>query len=297
MSINGLHLLLTYQCNFRCDHCFVWGGPEQSGTMTVELIGEILRQAHDLGSVEWIYFEGGEPFLYYAALQRGVRMADTAGFKVGIVSNAYWATGMDDALACLQPFAGLVQDLSISADAYHWNNTDDRKIRTARNAAQHLGIPMGVISIAPPEATHVAAGRGQIAPGESAVVFRGRAAARLTARADTHPWEQFTECPFEDLREPGRVHLDPLGYVHICQGITLGNLRERPLKELFATYDPAAHPVTGPLLNGGPAELVRRYDLSCRERYCDACHLCDTARRALRPRFPEVLAPDQMYGA
>ena len=92
------------------------------------------------------------------------------------------------------------------------------------------------------------------------------------------------------------MHLDALGYVHICQGITMGNLLQRPLAELFATYDPATHPVTGPLLDGGPAELLRRYDLPCRGGYCDACHLCDTSRRMLRERFPEVLAPDQMYG-
>jgi MoaA/NifB/PqqE/SkfB family radical SAM enzyme len=296
MNVNGVHLLLTYQCNFECDHCFVWGGPDQYGTMTLNQIEEILRQARDVGTVEWIYFEGGEPFLYYAVLQRGVETAADAGFKVGIVSNAYWATASEDALACLAPLAGRVQDFSISSDAYHWNEADDRQTRTAQAAAQQLGIPMDVISIAPPETTHVASCRGQIAPGESAVVFRGRAAQRLTARADTHSWERFAECPFEDLREPGRVHLDPLGHVHICQGITLGNLFERPLPELFDRYDPVAHPVTGPLLDGGPAELVRRYDLSCRGAYCDACHLCDTARRTLRPRFPDVLAPDQMYG-
>ena len=296
MNINGLHLLLTYQCNYECDHCFVWGGPDQNGTMTLAQIGEILHQAQDVGTIEWIYFEGGEPFLYYSALQRGVEMAAAAGFSVGIVSNGYWATGMEDALACLTSFAGRVQDLSISSDAYHWNEADDRQTCTARAAAQELGIPLDVISIAPPEATHATAGRGQIAAGESAVVFRGRAAQRLAARADTHPWEQFTECPFEDLREPGRVHLDPLGHVHICQGLTLGNLFERPLAELFAAHDPTTHAVTGPLLDGGPAELVRRYDLPCRGNYCDACHLCDTARRHLRPRFPGVLAPDQMYG-
>jgi hypothetical protein len=296
VSIDGLHLLLTYQCNYECDHCFVWGGPHQYGTMTLDNIAEILRQAQDVGCVEWIYFEGGEPFLYYAALRRGVEMAAGAGFKVGIVSNAYWATGTEDALACLAPFSGLVQDFSISSDAYHWGDADDRQSRTAQNAARKLGIPLDVISIAPPEATHAEAGRGQIAPGESAVVFRGRAAQRLAERADTHPWEQFTECPFEDLREPGRVHLDALGHVHICQGLTIGNLFKQPLAELFDAYDSATHPVTGPLLDGGPAELVRRYDLPCRDRYCDACHLCDTARRLLRPRFPEVLAPDQMYG-
>jgi MoaA/NifB/PqqE/SkfB family radical SAM enzyme len=296
MNINGLHLLLTYQCNYECDHCFVWGSPDQYGAMTLSTINEILQQAKDVGTVEWIYFEGGEPFLYYAVLQRGVDMAARMGFKVGIVSNAYWATDMDDALACLEPFAGKVQDLSISSDAYHWNDADDRQTRIAAEAARELGIPLDVIRIAPPEATHVACSHGQIAPGESAVVFRGRAAQRLTARADAYPWEQFTECTFEDLREPGRVHLDAMGYVHICQGITLGNLLQRPLRELFDNYDPATHPVTGPLLDGGPAELVRRYELPCRGKYCDACHLCDTARRALRARFPETLAPDQMYG-
>jgi MoaA/NifB/PqqE/SkfB family radical SAM enzyme len=296
MKINGLHLLLTYQCNFECDHCFVWGSPDQNGTMTLETLGEILQQAQSVGTVEWIYFEGGEPFLYYAVLRRGVEMAAESGFKAGIVSNAYWATGSDDALACLEPFAGLVQDFSISSDAYHWNDADDSTVRAAQTAAAELDIPMDVIRIAPPEATHVTCSKGQIAPGESAVVFRGRAARKLADRADKHSWEQFTECPFEDLREPGRVHLDPLGHVHICQGITLGNLFERPLAEIFSSYDPASHPITGPLLDGGPAELIRRYGLSCEGDYCDACHLCDTARRALRARFPEVLAPDQMYG-
>jgi hypothetical protein len=54
--------------------------------------------------------------------------------------------------------------------------------------------------------------------------------------------------------------------------------------------------VIGPLLAGGPAELVRRYDLPREECYADACHLCYEARRALRDRFPEILTPDQMYG-
>jgi MoaA/NifB/PqqE/SkfB family radical SAM enzyme len=296
MNVNGLHLLLTYQCNFRCDHCFVWGGPDQYGTMTLDTIREILRQARDTGTVEWIYFEGGEPFLYYAVLRRGVELAAAAGFKVGIVSNAYWATDAEDARASLEPFAGLVQDFSISSDAYHWNDQEDRRTRTAQAAADVLDIPMNVISIAPPEATHAASSQGQIAAGESAVVFRGRAAQRLVARADHHDWKQFTECPFEDLREPERVHVDALGHVHICQGIAMGNLLQQPLAELFTDYDPAAHPVTGPLIDGGPAELVRRYDLPCRESYCDACHLCDTSRRALRARFPGELAPDQMYG-
>jgi len=30
MKLSSLHVLLTYQCNYECDHCFVWGSPRQA---------------------------------------------------------------------------------------------------------------------------------------------------------------------------------------------------------------------------------------------------------------------------
>jgi hypothetical protein len=50
------------------------------------------------------------------------------------------------------------------------------------------------------------------------------------------------------------------------------------------------------LLSGGPANLVRHFDLPHQEQYADACHLCYETRLALRERFPEYLGPDQVYG-
>ena len=58
MILTGLHLLLTYQCNYECDHCFVWGSPFQKGVMTLAQVRDITRQAQELGTVEWIYLEG-----------------------------------------------------------------------------------------------------------------------------------------------------------------------------------------------------------------------------------------------
>jgi len=76
----------------------------------------------------------------------------------------------------------------------------------------------------------------------------------------------------------------------------LGNVFHRSLRELCASYEPENHPIVGPLLNGGPAELRRRYGLELGAGAADACHLCYLARCALRDRFPEVLIPGQMYG-
>lgn len=296
MKLTGLHLLLTYLCTFECDHCFVWGSPWQSGTMTLDDIGEILNQAEELGTVRSIYFEGGEPFMFYAVMLAGVRMARERGFGTGIVTNSYWATSERDALEWLRPFEELISDLSISSDLFHADEATSAQARNAQAAAKRLNIPTGVISIAQPDAEGAASATGQLPTGESQVMCRGRASSTLVERFTYSSWAQFDECPFEDLRDPGRVHIDPLGHLHICQGISLGSLFQAPIKDICANYDPDAHAITGPLLAGGPAELVRRYDLDLRESYVDACHLCYLARQALRDRFPDILTPDQMYG-
>jgi hypothetical protein len=296
LKLSGLHLLLTYLCTAECDHCFVWGSPWQSGTMTLENIGQILDQAEEMGTVRSIYFEGGEPFLFYAVMLAGIRMAHERGFETGIVTNSYWASDEQDALEWLRPFKGLVGYLSISSDLFHADEEMTAKARNTQAAAKKLGIPIGIISIAQPDEEDAVAAEGQLPIGESQAMCRGRATSTLVDKYALVNWEKFVECPFENLRDPGRVHLDPLGHTHVCQGISLGSLFQTPLKDICAGYDPDAHPITGPLLAGGPAELVRRYDLDLRESYVDACHLCYLARQALRQRFPDILTPDQMYG-
>jgi hypothetical protein len=77
----------------------------------------------------------------------------------------------------------------------------------------------------------------------------------------------------------------------------IGNLLQKPLRDIMHSYDADSHPVIGPLLAGGPAELARRYGLDHQPAYADACHLCYHSRKQLRARFSEALAPGQMYGA
>jgi organic radical activating enzyme len=296
IKLNGVHILLTYSCTYECDHCFVFGGPFQEGTLTLDQLDEVFLQAEELRTVEWIYFEGGEPFLYQPVLVKAIETAAGAGFKVGLVSNAYWATEVRDAVEWLRPMAGLVQDLSVSSDLFHQTDEMDRTAHNAAEAAEQLGIPVGTISIAQPDTADAESVVGKLPLGESAVQFRGRAAEKLLEGVPLLPWESFTECPCEDFRDPGRVHLDPLGNVHLCQGISMGNVFRSTLKAMCEEYEPDDHPVVGPLLAGGPAELVRRYDLPHEASYADACHLCFGARQKLRDRFPDILTPDQMYG-
>jgi MoaA/NifB/PqqE/SkfB family radical SAM enzyme len=295
MKLSGLHILLTYQCTFECDHCFVWGSPWQTGTLSLEQIEHILRQAKQ-ADVEWIYFEGGEPFLYYAIMVKGVDEAKHMGFKVGVVTNGYWAITPEDALEWLKPLS-ILDDLSVSSDLYHYDEVMSQQAECVVKAARKLGIPVGTISVAQPEEPRKSLTHGQIgSEAPAAVMYRGRAARQLVAHAQRKIWKQFNECPHEDLREPGRIHLDPLGNLQICQGIVIGNVFEKSMKEICERYEAETHPICGPLLDSGPAMLVTEYNLPHKSKYADACHLCYEARLALRARFPELLKPDQMYG-
>jgi hypothetical protein len=265
--------------------------------MTLEQIRDVYRQAQALGTVEWIYLEGGEPFLYYPIMVWAVREAAEHGFNVGVLSNVYWAAAAEDALEWLQPLVGLVQDFSVSTDLFHYDEVLSDQARNALAAAERLGLPVGTIICEVPEGAPgyplQAAGK----PVEGGpIMFKGRATATLVEGVAGRPWREFTECPHEKLDDPARVHVDYLGGLHLCQGLTVGSLFERPLVEIAATYDPQEHPIVGPLLVGGPRALVEQYDLSHQETYVDACHLCYTAREALRQRFPEYLGPGQMYG-
>ncbi len=288
MPLEGVHLLLTYRCDSECDHCFLWCSPAARGTMSLALIREVLAAAQRMGTVRTIYFEGGEPFLFYALLHEGMRLAAAAGFDTGVVTNGYWACGQEEAVLALRPLRDLrLVDLSVSSDLFHGDEAETPEWQRARAAADTLDLPAGAISIATPSCE---------TPQEGTLRFRGRAAEKLTAGLPLQPWDSLTRCSHEELADPGRVHVDPYGNVHLCQGLLLGNVGEHPLDALFASYDAAAHPIVGPLLEGGPAGLVRRYDLPHEEGYVEDCHLCYRARVALRGRFPELLGPGQVYG-
>ena len=169
-----------------------------------------------------------------------------------------------------------------------------------RIAAREMGLPTLVLALDPggsgPDSR---AGmreerKGVITGG--GIMFRGRAAAKLSRNALMQDRRQFTSCPYEDLRNPSRLHVDAYGNLQICQGICMGNVWKKPLDELVRDYDPSAHPICGPLLRGGPAQLAQVLGYTPPvEGVADACHLCWLARRSCREKYPGILEPAQVY--
>jgi hypothetical protein len=225
-------------------------------------------------------------------------MVRAAGFDAGIVTNGYWATSVEDGLRWLKPIRDVgIVDFSVSDDDFHRLDKNDRRAEFARQAAQQLGIPTGTICIEPPSVSRPAAEeqRGKPVIG-GGVLFKGRAAEKLTAGLPVRPCEELTTCPHEDLLSPERVHVDAYGNVHLCQGLSMGNIWEKPLPDLVHDYHAQKHPIVGPLLRGGPIRLTTECGLAMSDSYVDECHFCYTTRKLLLSRFPQYLAPKEAYG-
>jgi len=279
-TLTGVHFLITYGCSAQCDHCFIWGAPGRHSAMTPDQIDDFLAQVAALKTVTGVCGEGGESFTEYGLLLRFLRRATALGLTAGALTNASWATSRakaEEGVAELMA-AGLA-NLGVSTDQYHQKSVPVERVDLLLAVCQEAGL---------------AAARMETPP--DGVMFRGRAAERLAPSMPTRPAEELASCPHEQLGAPSRVHLDCYGFLHLCQGITLGRL---PIADAVGGYDPEAHPIVRLLLNGGPY-AVGRYaaDLGFEMApgYVDACHLCYRAREFLRPHFPDLLAPDEMYG-
>ncbi|MGZ4200159.1 MAG: radical SAM protein, partial [Thermoleophilia bacterium] len=172
LRLEALHLLVTYRCTYACDHCFVWGSPEQEGTMTLAQLCSVIDQGAAAGCA-MVYFEGGEPMLAYPVLLAAARHAREAGLEVGIVSNCFWAESLDDALVWLAPFAELpIADLAVSSYAYFTENLEsETHLRNAVLAARRLGLPSAVLEVGAPAAL-ADLGVPCGAPGE--IMYKGR---------------------------------------------------------------------------------------------------------------------------
>ncbi|MFC1853308.1 radical SAM protein [candidate division CSSED10-310 bacterium] len=295
--LQEIHFIVTYMCNFECDHCFLYCSPNSVGTYTISQVKNVLNEIKKIETIETVGFEGGEPFLFYPLVLESIKLAGAQGLKTAIQTNSYWATTVEDAELWLKPFSECgLSNLEVSDDTFHHDEELENSAKRAMAAARKVDLEVNSICINQPtiqESPEHLKGKPIYLGGPK---LRGRAITKLSAGLPTRPWNEFTECVLEDLRNPSRVHIDAFGNVHLCQGLSMGNMWTTPLSELVKDYNPDTHPICGPILRGGPAGLAREYDIPHEDEYVDACHFCSEICVALIDRFPQYLTPKQVYG-
>ena len=77
-----------------------------------------IDDAAELGNVDVIGFSGGEPFLYYELMKKGMEYAKQKGFGVTVATNGFWGGWNDNELD--KKLSALPLDhISFSYDYYH----------------------------------------------------------------------------------------------------------------------------------------------------------------------------------
>ena len=312
VRLEGIHFLVTYRCTYACDHCFVWGSPDAEGTMTLAQLTSVIDQAAELGVTD-VYFEGGEPTLAYPVVLAAAQHAREHGLDVGIVSNCFWATSLEDAKVWLAPFAELgLADLSLSSYAYFVEDANEEHLRNAVLAAQELGIPVEraggggagghrrarrLLRRRRRDHAQGAGGRGararasrrgrprrsSPAPSRTSPTRAGLTSARTASCRSARASAPATSSPEATARR--RPSTWPRRSPAACARV-------------LDAYDPHARPVIREILAGGPWALAQAAGHSPeRSHYADECHLCYEVRAALRAagRHPDVVAPGQCY--
>ena len=271
MTLQHLQLIITNQ-TLQDDPV---GIEREVGAMTTSRLQMIFRAAREMKSIDTIHCIGGEPFLNYPVLLQAIHGARANGYRTVVVTNAFWATSLENARAWLEPMRNALDEIRLRGFVPPHNSLTTRRIENACEAAEQLGIRVGKIRM-------VSADNPQQALPH---------ADKLIGQAQLQPAHTFTTCPYRDLEHTEYLTIDPFGYVHLCEGIAIGNLFEKSLRQIWDAYIPRLHPIAGVLLRGGPAALVAYYGLESDALYSDACDLCRQAREDLRELLPQSIVP------
>jgi pyruvate-formate lyase-activating enzyme len=145
MIPQGLAFVLTYKCNFLCDHCSVSAGPERREVLAADYLRQVIEQAYFLPSIRVVVFTGGEPTLHPELLLEGIKLAREKGFVTRLVTNAWWAETPEKARDFLQNLrAGGLNELNVSYDDFHLPYLEafggEPNVVNAVRAATELGM-------------------------------------------------------------------------------------------------------------------------------------------------------------
>jgi hypothetical protein len=309
LAPRDLGIILSYYCNSGCKHCLYNCGPRwERESMSSADLAAALDAVTTWPDPPQVHFTGGEPFLFFSLLERGVEMAAARGIACYAETSASWC--LDEAQA-VERFGTLreggLQAVLISCSAFHAERIPPaRTLRAVRAALAVFGPNRVIVYL--PEHLQMIQGLEQDRPtplewyverygleGARRILWQGygiisggRAGFRLGHLVPRYDPERFegSTCA-GDLLYAQHSHFDLYGnYISgFCGGLAVGSWRE--LHGVRKAFLSGRYPqVVGMLIDQGPYGLYRwaavehgfKADPS---GYSGKCHLCVDVRRHL----------------
>ena len=314
-KIPFLSFIISYKCTNECKHCALQGSPNQD-EIKIEL-EDVKRYLEDVTSdyiIDEVGFFGGEPLLNFDLLINLIEEVKRFNIqKIGLPTNGYWGKNESIAKNYAQKLkkAGLYR-ISFSVDAFHQEFISIDTIRRAIKAAHEAGIELiGILAqyLGGPDENNIFNEQTEDITDNlskefefcqlitSEIQVRGRAIRELTG------YFPMTTVPSDkcNIFKVPMFMIDPNGWVfhHSCHGICIGNAKEKSLSQIISDFKYRKHPIIGKVVaKGGPQNLLEMAIEKGYEPlsgYADKCHLCSSARNFLRPYYPNILEPSNLY--
>ena len=319
-------LMLSYSCPSRCACCYVFSGPDAGSAATEMSVEQALEHWRALirlaGDRAKVHLTGGEPFADYQRLKAILQAAGAENLPglEKIETNAYWCTDEDTVRRRLRELRELgLRRLQISTDIYHQQFVPIERVRlAARVAAEVLGPPEAderpvqirwedfaanpVLVAAMDETARLRAFRETLQRRGERML--GRAAEELADLLPQRPYQDYQDCNCRGSFLGARhVHID--GAANICSGTCVGIIlargSDKPLDQIWRSFDYREHPIISVLVEKGPVGLLQsalEAGYQPRAGYASKCHLCYHLRTYLYPanRYPLCLGPAVCYG-
>lgn len=307
---NVAGIIFTYQCSIACRHCLFACRPDRPHVvMPREDCLDYLRFFYRLPRV--IHIAGGDCFIFYDEMLDVCREAQRQGAPPHFIeTNSAWCTA-DDIVE--RRFSDLrdagVMGMYFSADPYHQEFVPAARVqRGFRIATEVFGEPnvlgaMGTI----PDAGRLEgiaqdddALREKVRSGPPGYMV-GNAYKYLAKYLDKKPLETFEAVRCAERFDPDHVweyHFDPYGNLQTNCGVVLGNAKRTPLDTIADPDRVSANPIVKILSESGPLGLLQHAvdkGLEPRDGYGQKCEMCFHARSFLRPHYPQILCPDEVY--
>jgi pyruvate-formate lyase-activating enzyme len=315
-------ILFTYRCSIRCRHCLFGSAPDRPDVvMTASQCAEGLGLLHATGRV--IHIAGGEPMLYWRMLAEAVRLANEQGHSPHFIeTNCSFACDDQVVRERLRFLADHgVKGLLASADPFHQEFVPAENFLRVRRIAADIFGTRNVWATQAAEAEirdlegitrDQARLRDYVRKHPPSML--GTARRELSRYLDPYApddaglprWSWQGPPGNDDCRAQfeadtmWELHLDPYGNIQTNCGMILGRLPETTPAAVLARGPGKANRFTAVVCEQGPwglAELARReHGFIIPERLTQTCELCYLARSFLRPFYPDVFGPGEVYG-
>jgi len=304
-------VMLTYKCTAACRHCLVMASPKQAAIATdvpraVEYVEEFWKRDR------WTLLAGGEALIFYDRVLEIIRRSQERGIPIAFVeTNASWCVSDEVTVRRFTQMheAGLM-GMYFSLDPYHQEFIPVENVqRGVRIAEQVFGGDNLYFSEDRLKTPHL---WREITRDERKLAewvrshppgMVGRAAERLSQYLDPKPIAEIAKdncAKALDLDSLVEIQVDPFDVVRpdMCSGIMIGNARQAPLSEIITTAYAMTNPVVRTLRAHGPVgllEMGKDKGYQPRETYVSKCHLCWEVRKFLRPHYPGLFGPREIY--